>query len=290
MDSGDEAGAINNRGVLTCNNCSFIGNKANLAGAIYSAHGAVADLSNCTFINNRHIKDKGADDLYNYNNAVYIIDGCKVDKSSKLNLTIYYKDAPSNLEKNLYGLAKLGTLALSFGIGLGGTLLLSPGLGVPLASTIAVISGTIVGTAADFALDVSYYSSMHCLESGNLFKKIPLSLLSHFQMALLGGQIGSNIYKTKYLKKLIDMGVDPESHNGIKDITIDEREYGPKFNDGYDLGNKQIIYEFNDGYEFIINSNGNGFWKYVQPHSGKWGLQIMIKEMGRTPYRTEFIV
>ena len=103
IESGDGGGAINNYGVIVCNNCTFINNFGLWAGAIYGGHSAEAYLNNCTFDKNTPFKYDGGD-LYSYNNAKFYLNGVEVNISAikDTHISIGFGQLPSGITKVLY--------------------------------------------------------------------------------------------------------------------------------------------------------------------------------------------
>ncbi len=189
--SGDEAGAINNHGLLYCTNCTFQGNKGNLAGVIYSANHAIVNLNNCFFIDNIPCKCAEGADLYNYNYATYIIDGLEISKDSNLtNITMSYDYIPDtwSLKNIMFNILKTGSYILACGVTFVVScvsILIAGPAGAVTTGYVSLGLGTALGTVIDLVADAWFSNSIHEFKGFSIYT-IVHSLFFHYLQSYLG--------------------------------------------------------------------------------------------------------
>ena len=213
MDSGDDAGAISNCGLLTCKNCTFINNFGLWAGAIYGAHGGQSYINNCTFINNGHSKDDGSD-LHSYNNAKFFINGIEVNRTGNYylngtNVSVSYQQPPSGFVKVLYTCLDFITPFVSAFVGLTAGFLTTVFTGNPLAG---IIVGTAVGFSVGIGLNMAYklyYAGLTHKFSYNIFWdmiiQIPGHLMAAYGGATIGAKLGVHVYEINVENKRMEI-------------------------------------------------------------------------------------
>ena len=266
MESGDGGGAINNYGMIVCNNCTFIENSGLWAGAIYGAHGAQSFLNNCTFNQNTPSKDDGGE-LYSYNKAQFYLNCVELNSTTinDNNIRIGYGQLPSGVTKVLYD--SLDTITYTISI-VGGFV---TGLVTGICSAnpaVGIGAGVAVGTALGVGCNVGYrlyYAGLSHEFSYNILTHIPFDILTHFVYASAGAKCGADVYLKNGIKK-----VHNEMCKTIKttqsEIINDEKGYvfNVDYVDGYSITYKGISESqldhinklLSNGYGSIIKSYG----------------------------------
>lgn len=221
LESGDDAGAISNFGLLACNNCTIVNNYGLGAGAIYTAHGAPAYLNNCTIKDNPYSKSDGAD-LYSFNKGTFTVDGIPVNGTyvNGTDITVGYGELPSGAKKVLYqGLdvfTNVGSMVIGFVAGVLG----SPGAGVAVGTTLGIASNLM------FRL---YYASLTHNFSYHIFAHLPVDVFSHFVSAFSGAKIWSSLKNSHHGPNNNDNqngeNGNEGGHRRVNDNVLDENDF-----------------------------------------------------------------